>query len=140
MNHVFGCRDHFGPSCHPSEVVSRIGLISFNRMGVCLANERTRFRSHLGERVPVICIKYTIRYMFTLIIASLERCRITTTEYPGYGSPWATSPGLNNPDFSCVDGINCHLSANATSQNIWRHRRFIRTRRSMSNPVIRCRA
>jgi hypothetical protein len=37
MNHVFGFRDHFGPSCHPGEVMSRIGIISFNRMGVGFA-------------------------------------------------------------------------------------------------------
>jgi hypothetical protein len=61
MNHVFGFRDHFGPSCHSGEVMSRIGIISFNRMGVGFANDMTLFRQHLGKRTPVICIKYTRR-------------------------------------------------------------------------------
>jgi hypothetical protein len=116
MNHIFGFRDHLGPSGHPSEAVSRLGMISFNRRGVGFANDMTLLREHLGKRVPAVCIKYTIRYMVNFIIESLERCRITTTEYPGNGSPCATIHGFNNPDFSFVDCIKCHISSHSTSR------------------------
>jgi hypothetical protein len=33
----------------------------------------------------------------------LECCRITTTEYPGHGSPCATIHGLHDPNVPFVD-------------------------------------
>jgi hypothetical protein len=84
-------------------------------MGVCFAHDMTLGGEHLGKRAPVICIKDTIRSMFDLIIEPLECCSITTTEYPGNGSPCATIHGLNDPNFSFFDWIKCHISSNSIS-------------------------
>ena len=42
MNHDFGLRDHLGPSPHTGKVMSRLGMIPFNRLGVCLTHAITR--------------------------------------------------------------------------------------------------
>ena len=103
MHHHFGLRDDLGPSRHAGKVMSCIGMISCNRMGVCFTNDMTRLGQHLGKRVHIISIEYTICQLFEFIIEPLACCSITTTEYPGHGSPCATIHGFNNPDFSFVD-------------------------------------
>ena len=95
--------------------MSRIRMVSFTGRRMCFARDLTLFRYDLGKGVPVVSIQYTRGEMFELIVEPLQWCRITTTEYPGHGSPGATIHGFNDPHCPFFDGIKCHISSNAIS-------------------------
>ena len=84
-------------------------------MRLCVARDLTRVRHDVGQGIPVVRVHDTRGAMCALIGAPLTCGRLTTTEDPGHGSPWATIHGFTHPDGSCVDGINGHLSSHSTA-------------------------
>jgi hypothetical protein len=64
MHHGYRFGDDFRPSCHSCEMMSRLGVIPFNRMRVHFANDMTVLREDLPNGFPVICLKDTVRELF----------------------------------------------------------------------------
>ena len=59
INHFFRATDNFGSSCHPSKVVSGVGIILLNGNRVFFANDVAISWQNLGKRIPVIGIECT---------------------------------------------------------------------------------
>src|SRR5215510_5680688 len=99
MQHLDGFRNDLRSTGHSGQMMSWIRIVSFNRMRMRFSCDMPLFRQDLGKCIPVVCIKATCSQMFEFIVEPLECCSITTTEYPGTGSPCATIHGLNDPNF-----------------------------------------
>ena len=65
--------------------------------------------------LPILGVKETVFQLVEWVIHALERCTITTTEYPGTSAPCAMIHGVDDPELLCCDETKCHMASTAIS-------------------------
>jgi len=84
-------------------------------MGVGFAKKMSALREDLCKSLPMLERKDTVFQMLYFVIQALERCRSTTTAYPGKRSPWAMIHGFEDPEVLFFDGTTCHIASQSIS-------------------------
>jgi len=93
-------------------------VISRNRCRIGFANAMAVSGEDCGKRLPMIGVQETVLQMLDCVLEALERCSITTTEYPGTRAPCALLHGFDAPALLFFAWIQCHLSSQSIS-GLW---------------------
>jgi len=78
-------------------MVPGVAVVALDGDCVRLADDMPLPRQHLPERVPIVGVEGAALQVPDFPVEPPERCRITTAEHPGHGSPCATVKGLDDP-------------------------------------------
>lgn len=57
MDHLFFFGNHFRPAGHPSQVMPRIAVVSFNGRCMPLADDMAALWQYFGESFPLVGVK-----------------------------------------------------------------------------------